>query len=409
MRLRNLGLLAGVALVLAGAAWWALSGRSADGGHDQGLLLPGLKARLETLERIELVGAGGETLVSLARVDGQWRMPDRLDWPGNQREISRALFRLAEARKLEAKTDNPALYERLGVEDVAGEDATGVELRLDGGGEPLRLLIGRTHPSLGGSYVRLAGEARSWLVNEDLSPARRPVDWLDRRLVDLPLALVADVEVKPAKGRAFRLVRDQEGHFVLAGAPRNAMAQMDEANATAGVPDQLVLDDVAADDGSEPSRTITWFADDGVELSLALWQPEAQQTWARLSARLDEEKALAWYERAARAAAAAEAAAEAQAAADAEAGAEADAEADAEAEAEAEAQADAVAEADAEAGTDPDAGADADPDSPAARVAERRAEVEAWQARFAGKRFRIPPYKAANLIKDRADYIEARR
>src|SRR5690606_41795049 len=96
MRLRNLGLLAGVALVLAGAAWWALSGRSADGGHDQGLLLPGLKARLETLERIELVGAGGEPLASPARVAGHVRLPDRPGGPGTQRGLSRGASRLAE-------------------------------------------------------------------------------------------------------------------------------------------------------------------------------------------------------------------------------------------------------------------------------------------------------------------------
>lgn len=395
VRMRNLGLLAASALLLAVGAWWALSGRAPDNGDDSGLLLPGLEARLESIDRLEVVGAGGKTLVALVRVDGQWRMPDRVDWPGNQREISRALFRLAAAKKLEAKTSNPELYARLGVEDVTAEDATGVELRLEGGGEPLRLVIGRSHPSLGGSYVRLAGEDHSWQVDEDLTPARRPADWLDRRLVDLPMALVAEVEVKPAKGQSFRLVRDQEGRFVLAGAPRNAMAQSDQGNATAGVPDQLVLDDVAADDGSEAIRRVTWHADDGVELSLDLWRTDDLQTWARLSARLDEDKALAWYERAARAeaeAAAAAAAAEAEADGDADAGA---------------GESEGSAAADAESG-DTDASAGADIVSPAERVAARRAEIEAWQARFQGRRFLIPPYKAANLIKERAEYLEAR-
>ncbi|KAA2286223.1 DUF4340 domain-containing protein [Arenimonas fontis] len=394
LRARNLGLLALAAGVLAGAAWWALSERAPEGAGDEGLLLPGFEDRIEAVDRIEVVGAGGKTLVAVVRVDGSWRMPDRLDWPGNQREISRALFRLAGARKLEAKTANPGLYDRLGVEDVTGEDATGVELRLEGGGDPVRLVIGRNHPGLGGSYVRLADQARSWLVDEDLSPARRPADWLDRRLVDLPMALVAEVEVKPAEGQAFRLVRDRDGRFVLPAAPRTATVRMDEASATAGVPDQLVLDDVAADDGSEPGQTLTWFADDGVQLSIALWQPEGQQTWARLSARLDEDKALAWYERAVRAEVKARAAESGGGEGGAGTGAE-----------EAADEAGVVEETEAAADdTDTDVARAA-----AERVAARRAEIEAWQARFAGKRFLIPPYKAANLLKGRADYLEARR
>src|SRR5690606_21816418 len=65
------------------------------------------------------------------------------------------------------------------------------------------------------------------------------------------------------------------------------------------------------------------------------------------------------------------------------------------------------AAADAESG-DTDASAGADIVSPAERVAARRAEIEAWQARFQGRRFLIPPYKAANLLKERAEYLEAR-
>ena len=105
--------------------------------------------------------------MSLVRRGEGWEIEQYPGWPANQREISRALFRLGEARRIEAKTNNPALHARLGVEDVGQAEAKGAELRFEGGGEILRLVVGRNHPGLGGSYVRLAEEDASWLIDAD--------------------------------------------------------------------------------------------------------------------------------------------------------------------------------------------------------------------------------------------------
>lgn len=344
MRTRSLALLALGSLGLALLAGWMLVRDGVGPAGASGEALPGFADRVQALTRVQVRGAGETLLVSLRRTGEGWEVEQHPGWPANEREISRALFHLGQARRIEAKTDNPDLHARLGVEDIARADAKGAELRFEGGGDTLRLVVGRNHPGLGGSYVRVAGEDASWLVDADLTPARDPAAWLDRRLVDLPLARTERVRVTPAKGRAFTLVR-AEGNFVVQGAPAGSTLD-GQATATASVPEQLALDDLAEDDGSQSANLRHVYETvDGLRLEIASWQDEAG-TWARLSVTLDDDVALAWY---------AQAAEEAAPAAD--------------------------------------------------RLQQRQAEVALWQERFQSRRFLLPPHKAANLLKSRADHL----
>ena len=343
MRTRSLLLMAVVALGLAALAAWALVQRGGSAPASTGEALRGFADRIETLERVEVRGAGDGLLVSLVRRGEGWEVEQYPGWPANQREISRALFRLGEARRIEAKTDKPALHARLGVEDVGQAEAKGTELRFEGGGDTLRLVVGRNHPGLGGSYVRVADEDASWLIDADLSPARDPVAWLDRRLVDLPLARTERVRIQPASGRAFSLVRSGEG-FVVQGAPAGRSLDA-QTTATAALPEQLALDGLAPDDGQEASRRHVYETVDGLRLEVASWQDEAG-TWARLSLALDEDVATAWFKQ---------------------------------------------------------AGDDAEPE--AERLQRLRAQVAGWQGRFEGRRFLLPPHKAANLLASRAEHL----
>lgn len=369
MRLRVLAGLAVASAVLAGAAWWLLDREAGSDASSQGLLLPGFAARVDAVDRIDVVGAGGKVLVAIEKHDGRWRMPARGQWPANQREVGRALFRLGQARRVEAKTANPALHARLGVEAVAAADAKGAELRLAGGGEPLRLVIGNNHPALGGSYVRLGDDPQAWLLDEDVAPARDPADWLDRRLLDIPMARIDTVRVLPAGGRAFGLSR-VEDRFSLDGLPPAAMHDVDIGNSTAGFTDQLPLQDLAADDGSAASRTVVFEGLDGVRITVEAWTAETG-TWARLRAELDEARARAWLAKPAGAAAAA--AAE-------------------------------TTGAGTDAAIEPTA-AETIPTPPAERLAALQAQVAEAQAKFEGRKFLLPAYKAQVLMRSREEFL----
>lgn len=361
MRTRTLLALTLAVMAASGLAWWLLERDAAGGEVSEALALPGFAARVDAIDRIEVLGAGAKTLVLIEKRDGTWRMPDRDGWPANQREVGNALFRLGQARRLEAKTANPARHARLGVEDIAVADAKGSQLRLSGGpGEPVRITVGNNHPSLGGSYVRVGDDPQAWLLDEDIAPALSAPDWLDRRLFDVPMARIDRIRVTPATGGAFSLSRVDD-RFSIDGLSPDAMENPDAGNATGGFTDQLALDDVAADSGSQATQTVVFETLDGLRLTVAAW-PQDDGTWARLDVVLDEARAAAWLARP---------------------------------------QASAAAQ-----GEDTRAAKAASPDR---RVAGLRAQVEAWRKSFGGRRFLLPPQKAEGLMRSRDDYLAGRQ
>jgi hypothetical protein len=357
MRMRALLALALVVVAASGLAWWLLERQAVGDAVHEALALPGFASRVDSIDRIEVLGAGAKSLVLIEKRDGTWRMPDRDGWPANQREVGSALFRLGQARRLEAKTADPKRHARLGVEDVAAPEAKGTQLRLSGGeGEPVRLTVGNNHPSLGGSYVRLGDEPQAWLLDEDIGPARSAPDWLDRRLLDVPMARIDVIRVAPAAGRAFRLSRVDD-LFSIDGLPPTAMANPDLGNATGGFTDQLPLDDVAKDAGAPATQTTVFESFDGLRITVAAWRQDGG-TWARLAVELDDARARDWF---------------------------------------AKPRAGAAGEGE---------GAATMPPPSDARLAELKAQVETWQAAFAGRQFLLPPHKAEGLMRSRNDYLD---
>lgn len=348
MRTRTLLALALVVLAAAGLAWWLLDRQAQGDAVPQATALPGFAARVEAIDRIEVLGAGNKTLVLIEKSEGTWRMPDRDGWPANQREVGSALFRLGQARRLEAKTADPGRHARLGVEDIAAAEAKGTQLRLSGGdGEPVRITVGNNHPALGGSYVRLGDDPQAWLLDQDIAPARSAPDWLDRRLLDVPMARIDTVRVTPADGRAFRLSRVDD-RFSVDGLPPSAMADPDLGSAIAGFTDQLALDDVARDTGATATRTVVLESFDGLRITVAAW-PQDGGTWARLGVELDEARARDWFARPQSAAPAGQ------------------------------------------------------------RLGELQAQVETWRQAFEGRQFLLPPQKAQGLLRSRSDYVDGAR
>jgi hypothetical protein len=344
MRTRTLWALALGVFATAALAWWLLDRQAQGDQVSQALALPGFAARVESMDRVEVLGAGAKPLVLIEKRDGTWRMPDRDDWPANQREVGSALFRLGQAKRLDAKTADPKRHARLGVEDVAAPEAKGTQLRLSGGeGEPVLITVGNNHPSLGGSYVRLGDEPQAWLLDEDIGPARSAPDWLDRRLLDVPMARIDVIRVAPADGRAFRLSRVDD-RFSIDGLPPAAMASPDVGNATGGFTDQLALDDVARDAGAPATQVAVFESFDGLRITVAAWKQDGG-TWARLAVELDEARAREWF-------------------------------------------------------------AKAQPAAAAKRLADLQSQVDTWRQAFDGRQFLLPPHKAEGLMRSRNDYLD---
>ncbi len=256
-------------------------------------VFPDLQQAQAQVQAIQLRGAGNRALVSLDRRDGTWRVAERNGWPADAGRISQYLFVLSQARRMEAKTADPKLYSRLGVEPLAALDAVGAELTLSGKGIRSRLLIGNEHPRLDGYYVRVDGEPGAWLTDLPVYFDPDPRVWLDRRLVDVPLARVARVRISGVGENPFSLSH-REDRFRLDDAPAAAMRDSYQGDNIAGALDQLHFEDLAADPGGTPAmRTLDYATVEGLLLRVQAFR-EGDQLWIRISAGMELAASRSW-------------------------------------------------------------------------------------------------------------------
>lgn len=367
-----------VAAVIVIAAVWLLSARAPQ-RDDLGLgpVLPGLSERINAVEQVSIRASGGAS-ATLVRQAAGWGVHERHDWPADTGKLRDYLLRLGVAQRVEAKTQRVESYPRLGVQDIDTADANGARIDIQGGGEPLALIIGQNNPQGHGSYVRVPGQAQSWLADLDIGPERKPQEWLQRDLIDVDPRRIVRIQVHPVGATAFTLSRPavNQARWQLAPLPAKRDTAQARADAIAGFLQGLRLDDVApaAEAESGDAEQVQFDTADGLQVTLRLWQRDTIY-WAGFGLQFDEAAATAF----------------------------------ARDEVAREQQADTAAankdETDADAA--PDAAAKPAPEiaSVAERVTRWRLQADVAAARFNGWVFAIAPYKADNLRGAQADYV----
>ena len=141
MNNRTMIWLAGALVILAILAMIGQRGQQPQ-TQSGNMFLPGLLESLDDVRRVEIVGAGEERLATLERNDSGWTVLERGGYPADLTKTRHALLSLAETQILEAKTANPALHDRLGLEAITSDTAGGIAVELIGLAEPRRIIVG---------------------------------------------------------------------------------------------------------------------------------------------------------------------------------------------------------------------------------------------------------------------------
>lgn len=221
-------------------------------------LLSGLKEIVNELEALDLSAAGGEVRVRLRRDEQRWRVLERDGYEADFERVRSLLRSLAEARRAEPRTADPRWYARLGVEDVAAPDASGIRLDFPGTGLP-GLIIGRADPAGRGHYARVAGAAQSWLIDREFDLEADPVAWLERSVMDLPASEIREVVIRHPDGDIVHLKSGDTdgGEFVLFNVPagRSAGPAWNISPVANGL-SRVRLEDVRAHDGNLPDDAV---------------------------------------------------------------------------------------------------------------------------------------------------------
>jgi len=232
-----------------------------DGVSSGGLLLPDLAAQLNDVDRVVVTGPGNQTVATLQQTDGAWRVAEN-GYAADVGRLRKNLIALSEAQIVEVKTANTEFYERLGVVDISEDAATGVQLALAAGDKSLaRVLIGDTGLGAGnGAYVRVNGDAQSYLVEADLDPGPARSDWLDTEVIDVPSSDIRRVTITQIDGETLELekISADATEFQVLNIPEGReLSFPGVANSIGAVLAKLQLEDVQpADEFTPPAPPI---------------------------------------------------------------------------------------------------------------------------------------------------------
>ena len=213
---RGLLLLAFCTTIVVVGCWFAIEQRyqQAEPQRRQGaLVFPEFQRQLSRVAKIEVARAGGRfTLVADA---GGWANRGIGGYPAISARVSEALVAMAGLRYIEPKTQRSNLHSRLDVADVvATSRSTGLTLQDASGAVLADLIVGkargkRTGFTRAGTYIRLAGEARAWLVAGTLDVRYDAADWSEREVIDIAAGELLTLTLKQADGGQTVLYRQK--------------------------------------------------------------------------------------------------------------------------------------------------------------------------------------------------------
>jgi hypothetical protein len=266
-RQRFVLLLIAAILVLSGAFYLSTQ-RNASRQPQGAELLPSLGQDMNSVTAVKVRKGSKTVSVTVHKVGDQWAVSERGDYPADVAKLRKLLLALRDAKIVEEKTSNPERYAQIGVEDPSLPGAVGAEITVIAPSGTHAVIVGK--PVGEGNFARRVGETQSYSVEPAISLETEPRFWIDSRLLDVPVALIQSIEVKPATGAGYTLHRANpaDNTFTLDGVPTgrkplDAHALAPSPTTVTGVTAEEVSP-VAAVDFSQSSQTTVTLSDGNV-------------------------------------------------------------------------------------------------------------------------------------------------
>jgi hypothetical protein len=249
MSRKHFSLLLAVTLVVAVAVLLVPSRTGREAAVEKSRLLPQLQGQVNELDWLQIRGAGGDTVATLRRGEGFWKVEEASGYRADWEQIRTLLTDLTQAEIVEHKTANPEYYDRLGVEDVDQPGAGGLLMDFGTSNGIPAVIIGNRSEGRDGHYVRRRDDAESVLIDRSLEVPRDRMNWLDQNIIHVADSEVVEIEIVHPDGQRVRArkVAANDENFELQDIPEGAEIESAwTVNSLAGGLASLTLEDVAA-------------------------------------------------------------------------------------------------------------------------------------------------------------------
>jgi hypothetical protein len=247
-----------------------------------------------------VVGVGHGETFTLVREGNRWLVSEKNNYPADQNNARELVLGTARLKRIEAKTSNPDLYAKIGLDDINNKDGNAVRYSFQNaaGNTLAEILIGnsrlgRSDPQLNEYFVREPAMAQSWLVEGKLPDAIGAVEWLDSSVLNVHRERVREVTLRHPDGEVVTISKKKPSQrtFDLHGAPDGVeteselmVSDLGRALATLDMEDVIPASETSVpDDG----LTVEMTTFDGLRVILNSVKDE-ERTLARIQASFDE-------------------------------------------------------------------------------------------------------------------------
>ena len=246
-RRRNLAILVAAAIVmtvLAVLALWHQAELVAP-KYTAHTFFPGLAGENRAIARmhIESKAHGGFDVVFKPTVG--WVLPGSHDYPADPGQVRLTIVGMAGLETIAPKTGRPDWLHYL---DLVAPDKGGkgvaITLYNENGKAVASLIAGKTKDigdpgGATGLFVRKPGSKQSWLVRSVFEPKPDPADWLNKDVIDIDSARIAETRVAPRGGHSYivRRAKPSDADFELVNIPSGR--ELAYPSAPDGVADSL--------------------------------------------------------------------------------------------------------------------------------------------------------------------------
>ena len=261
-------------------------------------LFPALLDNINDITTVVGVGAG-ETF-TLVRDGGRWVVSEKQGFPADQDKARQLILGTARLKRIEPKTSNPDLYEKIGLDDIRAEDGNAVQYSFkNAAGDTLAEIIignsrlGRADPQTNEYFVREPAVPQTWLVEGKLPDAVGVIDWLDSSVLSIERDRVRQVTVQHPDGAVVTVVKKKPSQqtFDLLDVPEGTeleskwkLSDLGRSLASLDMEDVMPASEARVpDDG----LTVEMTTFDGLRVSLRSVK-DGDRTLARIQAFFDE-------------------------------------------------------------------------------------------------------------------------
>lgn len=259
-------------------------------------VFPDLAQRLDRDEIAKITVTNATRTLTIERKGEDWVFDEKDGYPARFARVRETLIGLANLEYYEPKTQDPALFKRLELDELTADKSQSRLLRLfdKDGNTILELMVGKGRydlpaPRAEGAYMRRPGDNETWLARGQLAVIEDAQRWLDRQIVDIASSRIKRVAIRHPDGEQVVLTKNQPADpFVLSNPPKGKKLQPGWAvDVVASALTGLELEDVRKAEAVPFAGAPIWKIDfesfEGLKISVEMADLRTEY-WARFQA-----------------------------------------------------------------------------------------------------------------------------